>query len=94
MIDYYAGMPDATDDGWAHLTANFQTSIAHGRANYETFWDTIASVSVSDATGTAPGTVEATITYRFKDGGGSVERTRYQLVREDGILKIDYSEVL
>ena len=51
-------------------------------------------MSVSDATGTATGTVEATIAYRFKDGRRAVEDTRYQLVRSDGILKIDSSEVL
>lgn len=94
MTDYYAGLPGGTDDGWAHLTPNFQQNIAHGRGNYQAFWDGIASVSVSNARGTAPGTVEATITYQLRNGTQSVELTRYQLVRSDGILKIDSSEVI
>ena len=93
VTDYYAGMPSATDDGWAHLTDNFRTTIAHGRANYQSFWDGIASVSLSDVQGTAPGTVEATVTYRLTDGSRSVERTRYRLVSQDGTLKIDSSEI-
>ena len=94
VTDYYAGLPGGTDDGWAHLTPNFQQNIAHGRGNYQAFWDGIASVSVSNARGTAPGTVEATITYQLRNGTQSVELTRYQLVRSDGILKIDSSEVI
>ncbi len=36
----------------------------------------------------------ATITYDYDDGRVYVERTRYRLVEDDGILKIDRSEVL
>ena len=36
----------------------------------------------------------ATITYDFDDGRTFVERTRYRLVEDDGVLKIDRSEVL
>ena len=36
----------------------------------------------------------ATVTYDFEDGRVFVERTRYRLVEDDGILKIDRSEVL
>ncbi len=95
LTDYYAGLPGGTDDGWAHLTANFRATTAQNRAYYQRFWDRVESVSVGNATGTAPGTVEATITYRFNDGRPtSVEDTRYQLVRSDGILKIDSSTVI
>ena len=44
--------------------------------------------------GSPPGTVTATITYDFDDGRIFVERTRYRLVEDDGVLKIDRSEVL
>ena len=95
VTDYYAALPAGTDSGWAHLTTHFQQTTARSRAYYQQFWDRMASVSVSNVVGTAPGTVTATVTYRFKDGSPtSVEVTRYQLVRSDGILKIDSSVVV
>jgi len=39
-------------------------------------------------------TPEGTITYYFRDGRVSEERTAYTLVQEDGTLKIDTSTVL
>ena len=50
------------------------------------------SVSLSNVTGTAPGTVQAVVTYRLKGGTSSVEDTTFRLVRSDGILKIDSQE--
>lgn len=94
ITDYYAGLPADTDEGWKHLTPEFQATIAKNRESYQAFWDGVSTVSVTDAKGTAPGTVEATITYRFKDGRSAVEDTRYELVRSEGILKIDNSEVI
>jgi hypothetical protein len=52
----------------------------------------MASVSVSNVQGTAPGTVTATVTYQRKNGERSVEQATYQLVRSDGTLKIDSQE--
>jgi len=92
--DYYALMPGNTDAGWARLTANFQSGIAQNRDYYNSFWGGVESVGVTDAVGTPPGTVEATITYTFKDGTQSVERTQYQLVQDGAELKIDNSTVL
>jgi hypothetical protein len=51
-------------------------------------------VSVSNATGTAPNTVQATINYTFTDGRVAHELTRYGLVNDDGTWKIDSSTVL
>jgi hypothetical protein len=41
-----------------------------------------------------PDSVTATITYRYRDGHVVVERTQFQLVREDGMWKIAASTVL
>ena len=49
---------------------------------------------MSDVTAAAPGSVTATITYDYDDGRVFVERTTYRLVEDDGVLKIDRSEVL
>jgi eukaryotic-like serine/threonine-protein kinase len=38
--------------------------------------------------------VTATLRYDYEDGRVFVERTAYRLVRDDGVLKIDRSEVL
>jgi hypothetical protein len=94
ITDYYALMPANTDEGWALLTPDFQSTIAKNRESYQSFWDGVAGVAATDVTGTAPDTAEATITYRFKDGTTAVERTSYQLVDDNGVLKIDSSAVL
>jgi hypothetical protein len=51
-------------------------------------------VTVSNVTGTPPGAAEATVTYHYRDGRVVVEDTKFGLVRQDGILKIDSSSVL
>jgi hypothetical protein len=94
ITDYYALMPAGTDQGWERLTTNFQTGIAQDREYYQSFWDSVQSVSASDVTGEPPGSATATITYNFKDGSTSVERTAFDLVLDDGVLKIDNSTVL
>jgi len=94
VSDYYALMPANTDAGWALLTPSFQSGIAKDREYYNSFWGGVQRVVVSDVTGTAPDSVEATITYYFTDGTESVERTAYRLVRDGGVLKIDNSSVL
>lgn len=92
--NYYAIMPGNTDAGWELLTPNFQNGIAQDRDYYERFWGRVDRVLVADISGSPPDTAEATITYYFDDGTVSVERTRYQLVDDGGVLKLDNSEVL
>jgi hypothetical protein len=94
ITDYYALLPGNTDQGWAHLTHNFQTGTARNRQYYQHFWDSIQRVTATDAHSAGPDTVEARITYLFTDGRTAVEPTRYTLVQEGGILKIDSSTVL
>ena len=91
---YYALLPQNRDAGWALLTDRYRRTTAKNRATYDAFWGSVASVSSSDVTGSASGAVTATITYAFTDGRTYVERTSYQLVRQDGVLKIDQSTVL
>ncbi len=90
---YYGLMPGGTDQGWSLLTAKYQTTTTGGRAAYQRFWDQFSSVAVTDVTGTPPGAVQATVTYRYKDGRVSRERTTYGLVNDGGVLKIDSSAV-
>jgi eukaryotic-like serine/threonine-protein kinase len=92
--DYYALLPANTDEAWQRLTPQYQQSHAGGRQAYQSFWDSIAKVDASKAKGQPPGSVEATITYTYKDGRVVDERTAFQLVRQDGIFKIDATTVL
>jgi serine/threonine protein kinase len=90
---YYGLMPAGTDQAWPLLTARYQADKTGGRAAYQRFWDQFASVSATDVSASPPGTVQATITYRFKDGRVSRERTTFGLVVDGGVLKIDSSTV-
>ncbi|WP_256792154.1 serine/threonine-protein kinase [Terrabacter sp. Ter38] len=92
--DYYALLPGDTDAGWARLTDRYRSTTAGSRATYERFWGSVASVDVRQATGSAPGSVVATLRYAFDDGRRFEERTAYSLVDDGGILKIDRSSVL
>ncbi|MDT4927966.1 MAG: eukaryotic-like serine/threonine-protein kinase [Pseudonocardiales bacterium] len=94
LKDYYKLLPDNTDAGWSRLTPSYQSNTANGRQDYETFWGSMKKVSVSQATGRPPGTVEATVNYDYQDGRKVEERTSFTFVRQDGILKIDDSTVL
>ena len=94
ITDYYALLPGDTDEGWNRLTRQFQTGTARNRQYYQHFWDGIQRVTATDAHSAGLDTVEARITYLFTDGRTAVELTRYTLVQEGGILKIDSSTVL
>jgi serine/threonine protein kinase len=94
VTDYYAMLPTDTDDGWAHLTSDFQSGTARNRAYYQQFWDGVKRVSTSDVHSTGPDSVQATITYHFTDGRTAVEVTDYTLRSEDDVLKIEASQVV
>ena len=94
ITDYYTLVPANTDEGWARLTTSFQTGTARNRQYYQSFWDGVERVVVSDVTGVPPDAAEATITYYFNGGRVTTERTAYTLVPDNGMLKIDSSTVL
>jgi hypothetical protein len=94
IVDYYALLPDNTDQGWQLLTQRYRHDHSLNKHDYENFWASIASVSVSNSTGTAPNSVQATINYTYKDGRVVHELTRYGLVNDGGTWKIDSSTVL
>ncbi|GAA2746400.1 hypothetical protein GCM10009868_31650 [Terrabacter aerolatus] len=92
--DYYALLPGNTAAGWARLTDHYRSTTAGSRSTYDRFWASVDSVQVTQATGSAPGSVVATLRYAFSDGRRFEERTSYTLVEDGGILKIDRSSVL
>ena len=94
LQDYYALLPDHTDEGYARLTDRYRSTTAGSQDTYEAFWDDIERVTIRDSTATSGGRVEATLTYTFDDGRVVEERTAYRLVEQDNILRIDSSTVL
>jgi hypothetical protein len=87
-------VPGDTDAGWDRLTRSYQRGSARSRDTYERFWAGVDRVSVSGVQTDPPNTVEATVTYRLKGGRVSRERTSFELVEDDGELKINATEVL
>lgn len=91
ISDYYAMLPGGVAEGWSWMTANYQQNHAHGYANYKNFWAQFSSVSATDIHATGAHTVTATITYHYKSGNVSPERTTFEMVAESGQWKIDTS---
>ena len=87
--DYYRLLPNDTDEAWTRLTQQFQNGRAGGRDTYESYWDGMRRVSVSNVVGIPPGTVQATVNYVYNDGRSVSERTTFGMVSEGGVLKIN-----
>lgn len=94
IADYYKLMPGNLNEAWNYLTPAYQVSPAGGMSGYREFWGKMQSVTATDIVASPPSTVVATITYHDKDGTVQVERTRFGLVRSDGVWKIATSKVL
>ncbi|HEY2763688.1 MAG TPA: serine/threonine-protein kinase [Pseudonocardiaceae bacterium] len=93
ISDYYALMPGHLQDGWGRLTTGYQDDHAGGFASYQSFWNSMQRVEVSDVSATEPAAANATITYFYKDGRVIEERTSFGLANEDGRWKIGSSTV-
>ncbi len=89
VTHYFSVVPGNLDEGWSLLTPSFQHGRAGGRANYDSYWNTITRVSVNNVSGSSPHDAAATLTYYFKNGHTHTEYTTFRLVRQDGVLKID-----
>lgn len=94
LVSYYALLPGGTDQAWNRLTPSYQISPSGGRQGYQNFWDSVQQVTISNVVATPPGSADATITYVFRGGRVVVERTSFGLVEQNGILKINSSQVL
>ena len=94
MRNYYALLPGNTDTAWNLLTPRFQQDTAHGRDTYDSYWGSVASVSVSNAVSTGKKDAEATINYVYKDGRHVSERTAFHFKEDGGVLKIDRTETI
>jgi hypothetical protein len=89
VVDYFNLVPGSLDAGWARLTPHFQSTKAQNRQTYDSFWNSLERVDVSNVKGEAPNGATATLRYHYKDGRVVTEHTRFRFVRQDGVLKID-----
>jgi hypothetical protein len=88
--DYFALLPDNTDEAWQRLTPRYQNESG-GREAYEGWWSTIESVEVLSAEQT--GDLEATVTlgYVRTDGTTAEETNAITFKEQGGQLLIDGS---
>jgi eukaryotic-like serine/threonine-protein kinase len=94
ITDYYRLVPKHLQEGWTRLTPAYQNSHTGGFSGYQDFWSEVQRVSVSNASGQPPNSVQATITYVYKDRRVVMERTAYRLAMSGEQWKIDNSTVL
>ena len=94
ISSYYELMPENTAQGWPRMTDSYQINHTGGRRSYERFWGQIRRVTLEKVTARLPRRARATVTYYYKNGRVDTEPTVYQLVEDDGSLKINKSTVL
>ena len=87
-------LPGDLDSAWPTMTADYQENHAGGRGGYEAFWSTVDALEIADVSASAPDRAQATLTYHFRDGRVVQEVTSFQLVDEEGALKIAATDVL
>lgn len=93
ITDYYNLLPANTDQAWNDLTKNYQHTTAKNRKSYDDFWATVNTVQVSNVSGSAPSSAQATVTFNFKNGKVEIDQTTFGLVQDGGNLLIDSSSV-
>lgn len=94
IVDYYALIPTDLAQGWQRLTPSYQRNTAGGFAGYSRFWGDMSRVTVRGVSPAPGDSVDATVTYAYRDGRTSAERTLFRMVQQDGEWKIDGSQVL
>lgn len=84
-------VPGNLSAAWPEMTPAYQTNVARGFGNYQSFWSDYQQVTLSDVVATPPNTVVATLHYVAKDGTAHDERTTFGLVKDGNSWKIDTS---
>jgi len=93
VSDYYSLLPGNVDAAWDRLTPDFQKSRqVRDRGTFDRFWGRFSAVTVTDVEADPPNRVQARITY-IEEGVRKPERRSFELVEQDGVLKIDGSRI-
>jgi serine/threonine protein kinase len=77
---YYSALPSNTRSAWSALSPRFQHKIG-SYGNYQGFWSTISSVSVSRTKSAGSHAVDVSLTYTTNDGRVDREVRRLSLER-------------
>jgi hypothetical protein len=85
--DYYAALPDDTEDGYSRLAPSYRDDLSY--EDYEGFWSTVGEVTVQDSSPAGPDAVDVTLDY-----DGEQEVRRIYLVRGDDGWLIRGDEVV
>ncbi len=92
--EHYALLPGNTVAAWGRLTPRYQSYIGDFRT-YRAFWDTVDSVTISDASAdAATSTVTYRLTLRYPDGRVATEARRAELVANGDGFRIDSAELV
>ena len=81
---YYGLLPGNTDAAWAQLSPRAQ-ELSGGRANFESFYGDLQSVTLSDTRQVGDGTVQSNVLFISNDG--TRDPAVYQFVVADGIMQ-------
>jgi hypothetical protein len=84
VVDYYALLPGRLDEGWQRLTPDYQQSTAGGFESYSRFWSAMSAVTVRSVSPAGSNSVDATVTYTYRDGREVQERTVFRMAPQDG----------
>ena len=79
---YYRTVSEDLDAGWDLIAPSMQQSV--GRDSYDSFWESVESVNVSNIEAVDDETVTYTITYTLVDGSQSVENKQLTLRSNGG----------
>jgi eukaryotic-like serine/threonine-protein kinase len=92
VTEYYALLPENTDEAWERLGPGLR---AQGRRQYDDYWRDVKDLTISSPPATAgPDTVTVGIDFTGVQGKGFRESHRLRLVVRDGTALIDSDEVL
>jgi serine/threonine protein kinase len=90
ITEYFQIVPGDLQSGWDRLTPHFQETRAGGWDSYQSYWHTVDHVDVSNVVGSPPDGASADLVYYYTDGRVVPQHTSFTLVRQGGVLKIDW----
>jgi eukaryotic-like serine/threonine-protein kinase len=94
ITNYYQMLPGNLTVAWNWMTPHYQQTTARSWNYYQTFWGQFSRVTATDVSATSASSVTAAITYYNKNGRVETEVTKFGLVQQDNMWKIDTSQVI
>ncbi|MET0901510.1 MAG: serine/threonine-protein kinase [Mycobacterium sp.] len=83
VMNYYAELPDNTQDAWKMLSPEYQAKTG-GMRQYRDFWQSVRSVTVESVSPRDATSVSARLTYVLRNGSTDSEQRWFEITTEDG----------